>query len=155
MDYKCKEGEIVKHMKCDQEIPEQAQEEVEPEGNPEPMDTVTGDTVDILRSNRKSKPLAATDNIENIIQKRKYKKRKTKKEFGSDDLSKSKKSKSKKGVSGKDTYTTRGKIKEMTCEICGTHFRLLPFKKTNKYNEHMRRHGKFKNLKIKIKKYKI
>ena len=28
----------------------------------------------------------------------------------------------------------------MTCEICGKHFRLMPFKKTNKYNEHMRRH---------------
>ena len=28
----------------------------------------------------------------------------------------------------------------MTCEICGKHFRLMPFKKQNNYNEHMKRH---------------
>ena len=42
------------------------------------------------------------------------------------------------GIDGR--VESRGKVREVTCEICGKHFKLLPFRKDNKYNKHMKRH---------------
>ena len=98
-NYNCEQGDIVKHMKDDQEIHEPGEirqvqgQEVEPVGKS--MDTRAG--MEVHHTPRKSEPSAGSDNLENIRQKRKYKKRKQ--DFGVDDISQSKK------------VSTRGKIK--------------------------------------------
>ena len=46
--------------------------------------------------------------------------------------------KAKQGMDGRGE--SRGKIRNVTCEICGKHYRLMPFRKNNKYFQHMKRH---------------
>ena len=137
VDKKCEQNYIVNNMKDDQEDEEpgeigksQSQEDFLP--NPKSIDAGVGRAVQAAvpvvtpRSNKNSRKSAGNDNMKNFVQKIMYKKHE-KKDFGAD-FSKSK------------TVSTRGKMKEMTCDICGKHFRLMPFKKQNNYNKHMKRH---------------
>ena len=64
-----------------------------------------------------------------------FKKKKMKKSGEFDSVNPMKKTKEK-----NDSDRLRGKVKEMTCEICGKHYKVLPFRKRNRYNMHMRRH---------------
>ena len=50
------------------------------------------------------------------------------------------KKKEKVSEGSKKVIKPRGEIVDVTCEICGKHFRLLPHRKNNKYNTHMKRH---------------
>ena len=69
-----------------------------------------------------------------IANKQKKKHKEKKKKITNSDGS----TKAKVGVDGR--AESRGKIRQVTCEICGKHYKLMPYRKDNSYNKHMRRH---------------